>query len=448
MPYRRRFYDGSAPALVLGKPPVRLGEFERQGRRLRRRGGVGDVRPHDIVLLISPRIFPLGREFREKGGTKLKFFRLAGLARVSDVEGGEVELERIPSDIANDTHVTVLRYARLRVIVEDLLITLRGDPTARRDHRQPAIWASAVADLRVNRVHGEGAASDFLRLTSCWRPQVSVTFDNLPNDPDHGRYGYGVNIEGATTGARIMVRGTTCRHGVTTNQHYVEDPSAIDRAQYVRCGRPFDNLVENSVVRQSGNAAFDTHEFAVRTQFVNCVAAQGVRKQLNGGATESTGFRSRGVDTTFSACLSVARDDGSRCDTAQAEDTLKGHLHGFLDAPQGLGSTTRIVGCRAHCALPIGQEGYGYGVLVKPVQTAGLRVADAPEEPLPAPGPHLPVIEECHFEHCGMGVGVKSGANIGDRRRILEQNEFTNCGYALSRDPPDNRDWSDGWDLA
>lgn len=414
-------FDGRQPYLEI-RPRLRfVGNGRSDGEVLTLEAA--GLEPDDVLILVPDGRGSPSSAFQTWGG---KYFWHASMARIRHLDGTVAHLEPRPADAEGG--VGVFRLARTGPVeIRDLSLefagpargALPGFPTS----PAPVIHAVGVRDLTLSNVSCHGAAADFVRLTSCWRPRIDVSFVNLPNEPAHRRFGYGVNVEAATTGTSITVRGryqrqpgdpsppSSCRHGVTTNQIWQDGPppdsppAGIDEVS--RLGRPSETLVYDSQVEGASNAAFDTHSMARLTRFEDCVALQGADVAPSGeGGVDRIGFRTRGTQTRFLRCVS-----------RPLEPDAAGPLYGFMIAPELVDAEVRLDGCHAVSCRNVhpGQEGYGYGLYLRkpaPSSEAGGAIALSRLD-----------VADTRFADCVVAVAHEPGHRL-DRKALENANHF------------------------
>lgn len=154
--------------------------------------------------------------------------------------------------------------------------------------------------------HADSAYSRFISLESCRGGVVRASGGFLGNNTVAGKYGYGVQVVGATQDTVVVIDGMhDARHAFTTNVYPQYNPASGDPefntlgipttgVKVFRSGVPRDVDVSGSAYNMLG-APFDTHGGAERTRFHDFY--------LHGGgsgaevATRSAGINNRGFGT-------------------------------------------------------------------------------------------------------------------------------------------------------
>ena len=146
----------------------------------------------------------------------------------------------------------------------------------------------------------------FLQSLGSWRGDYDISVRYLPNDANvsEAAYGYGVELAGSDTGARVRVMAYGCRHAFTTNVNW----GGYAYMPLQTRGNPRDFLVYGSLGRDCFNAPFDTHWGCYGGRFEGCRADW--TNHLNRNVAASIGFQNRGFNTSYSGCLAVGCVNG------------------------------------------------------------------------------------------------------------------------------------------
>jgi hypothetical protein len=204
-------------------------------------------------------------------------------------------------------------------------------------NRLPCIILGNCIEPSVKNVTCKTGWTRFLQSLGCWQGDYDLRVSYLPNDANlsEGAYGYGVELGGPDTGARVKVIAKGVRHAFTTNVYwggYSFMPLQVR-------GNPRSFLVYGSSVRDGYNAGFDTHWGCYEGRFENCRVDY--TNHANRNVSASIGFQNRGYNTQYSGCEAV------------------GCVNGYVDGYSNLGtpsppsgqpaylSTTLYLGCSA-----------------------------------------------------------------------------------------------------
>lgn len=142
---------------------------------------------------------------------------------------------------------------------------------ARRTGIMGALLVSEFFEPRITDVAGVGLDGPLLTVSACVDAFVSrVTGSDMADDEVNSRYGYVINIGGASRGTLVEdSSGTRVRHVVTTNAS----------ASAIIGGVPVRSIIRRCSGTASTNFIFSTHEEGDDTQFIDCI----VYGTLDGG---------------------------------------------------------------------------------------------------------------------------------------------------------------------
>jgi hypothetical protein len=204
----------------------------------------------------------------------------------------------------------VRKMTNSRFVMDGVSLECSGDPNSivAVANRQIAFWLRGCVNPVVKNFTVRSSWSRAWRVESCYQPTVSVYIEELPNNANlsEGAYGYGIEFNGATYGGVAQVNGGNCRHGFTTNVDWITQAqidSGFDYSTFdkLRTGTIKWNVVRDSSIKNSRDAAFDTHSGDYYTTFINCVSTHPSGVML--AVTQPNGFKTRGFGTRYKNCV-------------------------------------------------------------------------------------------------------------------------------------------------
>lgn len=136
-----------------------------------------------------------------------------------------------------------------------------------------------IEDVEISGMDGTGIVLGFTDSASIRNCQIH----DLVDDPGNSRFGYGIDITGASQDA--VISGCSfdrLRHGVTTNGH-------------TSGGIPRRITVADCRSLRSHHSSFDTHGAAYQVLFTDCVSVESAQY----------GFTARGRDITYRGCEAI-----------------------------------------------------------------------------------------------------------------------------------------------
>ncbi|WP_209284107.1 hypothetical protein [Prescottella equi] len=224
------------------------------GQRLTVSGSTGWSRG-DIVQLVSDDVLPGGLP---GGGTNE--YRCGQHFMVHAASAGTVDLLGTLYDPMS-TNIRVHRMRRHRVVFRGGRFTKTGGGVTVAFTR---LVAPEFTDAVVHTTGGQAVS-----FAGCvgWRAD-NVVVENAPNIPTSGIFGYGIMNMSSSWGRGSRLRIHRVRHA------YTNDNTALPAGstQFHLYGRPFANLISDSVAIGTDNSAWDTHSGSQAEQFVNCDA--------------------------------------------------------------------------------------------------------------------------------------------------------------------------------
>jgi hypothetical protein len=247
--------------------------------------------------------------------------------------------EKIVDSFATSPQIQLLTPCK--TIIDGLTIDVPAGSNVEQSvgqaNRLPGIILGLCIEPRVKNITCITGWTRFLQSLGCWQGDYEVAIKYLPDDANltEAAYGYGVELAGPDTGARVKVLATGCRHAFTTNVFW----GGYSYMGLPLRGNPRGFLVYGSEARDCYNAGFDTHWGCYEGRFENCRSDYAAH--VNRNVSASIGFQNRGYNTVYSGCEAV------------------GCVNGFVDSYQNLGSpappagqpvyqsTTYYAGCQA-----------------------------------------------------------------------------------------------------